>query len=695
MSTPAVHLLLAIHCHQPVGNFGFVLEEAFERAYEPFLAVLERHPAIRVTLHYSGTLLDWFREHQPRFLDRLKRLAASRRVELLAGGYYEPILPLIPEPDRQGQIALMRRALRRVLGQAPDGLWLTERVWEPELPQTLARGGIRYTILDVNQFRPAAATLPAAAQLRDEQGWEVLGCYVTSYGRHPLVLFPASTRLRYAIPFQDPSKTIDVLRRAQRPTPLCLTYADDGEKFGLWPQTHEWVYGQGWLEQFFQAIERESSWLTTSTFSQYLAEASPNGRVFLPCGSYEEMLEWAGGSFRNFFVKYPEANAMLHKMLAVSDRLHHVESLKKLRVQSSRTRRKSVRNSQLSTLNSQLLARAQRELYMAQCNDAYWHGVFGGLYLAHLRRAVYSHLIEAEQLLTRRGGGAVRQSREDLDGDGRAELVLRSPELSVVIDPDEDGAVTELDVAQPPVNLIDTLARRREPYHDKLRLTTPSDPGSAAAPASIHDGVKVKQQGLETLLAYDDHRRTCFLVSGLSAIPTLHQITGSVWSEHRLWSGGAWTVQAGTGRRPGVVTLSRRLPQPAPAGALGGPGGRLRKTIALDARRRRLSFRCAIEDLEIPVLAIEFNLGLRDPRLSQPDWREAAGAVEVRDPAVGVGVVMRTSEPAAVASFPIDTVSGSEEGLERTPQGSAVVFLWPLHGQRRWSCEITWTIGVL
>ena len=228
MSAPAVHLLLAVHCHQPVGNFGFVLEEAFERAYEPFLAVLERHPAIRVTLHYSGTLLDWFREHQPRFLDRLKRLAASRRVELLAGGYYEPILPLIPEPDRQGQIALMRRALRGVLGRAPDGLWLTERVWEPELPQTLARGGIRYTLLDVNQFRPAAATLPAAAQLRDEQGWDVLGCYTTSYGRHPLILFPASTRLRYTIPFQEPSKTIEVLRRAQRPDPVCLTYADDG-----------------------------------------------------------------------------------------------------------------------------------------------------------------------------------------------------------------------------------------------------------------------------------------------------------------------------------------------------------------------------------------------------------------------------------------------------------------------------------
>ena len=670
MSAPGVHLLLAIHCHQPVGNFGFVLEQAFERAYEPFLAVLERHPAIRVTLHYSGNLLDWLQAHQPRFLERISRLAARRQVEVLASGYYEPILPLIPEHDRQGQLALMRKTLRRLCGQRPEGLWLTERVWEPELPQTLARSGIRYTLVDVNQFQSAAATLPAALQLRDDLGWDVLGCYVTAYGRDSVVLFPASKRLRYAIPFQDPSKTIELLRRAQRPAPISLTYADDGEKFGLWPKTREWVYGQGWLEQFFQAIERESSWLTTSTFSQYLAHAGPNGRVYLPCGSYEEMVEWSGGYFRNFFVKYPEADAMLQKMLSVSERLQRVASPK-----IPRTAKR--KHSSLSTQHSTLIKQAQRELYMAQCNDAYWHGVFGGLYLAHLRRAVYTHLIQAERLLEKLGGRSSRQAR--------AGLLLRNPGLRVVIDPEEDGAVTELDVLEPAVNLADTLSRRREPYHDQLRTAHPGDAASDTTPASIHDIVKVKQQGLETILAYDDHRRTGFLVWALSAMPTLHQIVGSTWSEYRLWSGGAWTLQPRTGRRrQGVVTLSRRLPQ-----------GLLRKTVTVDPRQRRLSFRCDVEDLEIPVLAVEFNLGLRDPRLAHPRWEEAADAVEIRDPAVGVGVAMRTSAACAIASFPIDTVSESEEGLERTPQGSAVVFLWPLRGQRRWSCEITWAIGAL
>src|SRR3989338_7274440 len=165
MSAP-VSLLMAIHCHQPVGNFGFVFEEAYAKAYEPFIRVLERHPGVRLALHYSGCLLDWLQEHRPEFLSRVRRLAKQGQVELLASGYYEPILPLLPEADRQGQIAQMRAALRTRFGAQASGLWLTERVWEPELPQTLARAGIRYTMVDTNQFAAAASWLTYGLQER-------------------------------------------------------------------------------------------------------------------------------------------------------------------------------------------------------------------------------------------------------------------------------------------------------------------------------------------------------------------------------------------------------------------------------------------------------------------------------------------------------------------------------------------------
>ena len=442
MASAPVYLLMAIHCHQPVGNFDFVFDQAFRQSYHPFLETLERHPSIRLALHYSGSLLDWLGDRQPQFLQRLRRLVRSGQVELLASGYYEPILPLIPEADRQGQLALMQAILRRQFGATASGLWLTERVWEPELPGTLARAGIRFTMVDTNQFQVAKDVLPARLWYRDQDGEDLLGCYVTDYAGEMVTLFPSSKRLRYGMPFQEVAQTIAFLKQLIRDEPIAITFADDGEKFGLWPKTYEWVYEQGWLERWFSALERESSWLKTATFSDYLTRMGPSGRVYLPGGSYEEMLEWSGGSFRNFFVKYPEAQAMYQRMLRVSERLSG------LKTQDSRPKAKPTAKSR----HSSLIRRAERELYKGQCNCAYWHGVFGGLYLSHLRRAVYRHLLTAEQLADQVNGTPPAIVQRDLDGDGEPEVALRSARLGVVIDPRETATceIADLHLALKP-----------------------------------------------------------------------------------------------------------------------------------------------------------------------------------------------------------------------------------------------------
>ncbi len=678
------YFLMALHCHQPVGNFGFVFEEAFKKAYEPFLDCLERHPNVRLALHYSGSLLDWLEASQPAFLARLHRLVQRGQVELLASGYYEPILPLIPEADRQGQIALMQQTLARRFGRPSTGLWLTERVWEPELPATLARAGIRYTLLDTNQFQLADRALPSHLRVQDEQGRDLLGCYMTDYAGESVALFPTSQRLRYWIPFQDVSRTIEFLKRLTRTSPLAIAYADDGEKFGLWPKTYAWVYEQGWLERLFTALERESSWLTTATFSRYLEDVGPSGRVYLPCGSYEEMLEWSGGYFRNFFVKYPESNAMQHKMLDVSRQIQEVSSVE-CRVSSSKGQRMKQQKSSLVTRHSSLIAQAQRELYQAQCNDAYWHGVFGGLYLSHLRRAVYSHLIAAERLIQPTGGRAATSQSRDLDGDGKPEVTLRNQHLSLVVDPDENGAITEIALSRRALNLADTLARRYEPYHEKLKAKQTAPVSGGSGPSSIHDLVGVKEEGLAAYLAYDDHRRSCAIDYALSSMPTAKEIWCSTWGEHRLWSGGPWTLEPEPKRaRPSgapTARLSRRLHD-----------GSLRKTITVAPDAPRFTVRYDVDNLAIPVIGLEWNLSLQDERLRKPSWQEQVRTFAIQDASLGVGLTVTIDPPASLVTFPIETVSESEEGLERTPQGLAVVCLWPTQGRRQWQGELTWTV---
>ena len=145
---PSRALLLCLHNHQPVGNFDFVLEEACKNAYLPFLETLSRFPGIKVTVHFSGYLLQWIAGRHPGVFGLLKELAARGQVEVLGGGMYEPILSLLPERDRQGQLALLATRIEEIFGKRPDGIWLAERVWEPGLVPTIAAAGVKYLPLD-------------------------------------------------------------------------------------------------------------------------------------------------------------------------------------------------------------------------------------------------------------------------------------------------------------------------------------------------------------------------------------------------------------------------------------------------------------------------------------------------------------------------------------------------------------------
>jgi len=243
---PRISLALAIHNHQPVGNFGWVIAEVFERAYEPIVDILERHPSVKLSLHYTGPLLEWLRRERPEFLARVVALVARGQVEIMGGGYYEPVLASLPERDRVGQLRRMADELEATFGVRPTGAWLAERVWEPDVPTSLATAGYRWTILDDAHFRAAA--------IPEEALW---GPYTTDDQGRLLTIFGTEQGLRYRIPFRDVDETIEHLRtHATEDGRRVGMMGDDGEKFGAWPTTWEHCWGRGrWMERFFAALE--------------------------------------------------------------------------------------------------------------------------------------------------------------------------------------------------------------------------------------------------------------------------------------------------------------------------------------------------------------------------------------------------------------------------------------------------------
>lgn len=478
MGAPPVRFAFALHLHQPVGNFDFVFQEHIDEVYRPLLSALQEHETYPFTLHISGPLLDWLAEHAPAFLDEIGMRVANGQIELLASGRTEPILAALEPDDRVQQVAAMRETLRDRFGVQARGLWLTERVWEQDLAADLSRAGIEYTLLDDRHFMAAG----------HEQA-ELDAPFHTESGGSPLTVLPIDERLRYLIPFRPVSEIETFLEERHAEGTRAIVLGDDGEKFGGWPDTREWVYDEGWLDDFLQSVARlrEAGVIELATTGD-VARAESGGLTYPAPGSYREMEEWTlprpaalrvhalwanadremephlrGGHWKGFLRKYPEANRM-HKAALQLSRLCRQQG-------------------------DPVKARAFVE--RAQCNDAYWHGVFGGVYLPHLRRAVWRELAGAEAAL--RSGETLSVEALDWDLDGDNEVWVHSTQFSAVISPRRGGAIENLTYFSAGANLVDVLSRRLEPYHadafdppDQAKVAADDD-DSVAGIASVHD----------------------------------------------------------------------------------------------------------------------------------------------------------------------------------------------------------------
>jgi alpha-amylase len=688
-----INLMFGIHSHQPVGNFEGVFRKAYEDCYRPFLETLERHPGVRVALHYSGPLLEWLEQSEPRYIDLIASVAGRGQVEMLSGGFYEPILPVIPRDDAIGQIQMMNDYIRRRFGQQARGLWLTERVWEPHLPSILADAGIRYTIIDETHF--VYAGLGAD---------DMFGYYLTEDNAATVAVFPIDKNLRYQIPFKLPEDTLAYLRSVSADgRPRDITYGDDGEKFGMWPETHKWVYTEGYLERFFTMLEQNADWIAMPTFSEFIESHPPAGRVYLPTASYDEMMEWAlpagptvkyqdiierlksqglyqeyrafvrGGFWRNFLAKYPEANRLHKKMLRVSRTVGSLEG---------KTSRK-------------VADEARRELWRGQCNCPYWHGLFGGLYLNYLRFANYSHLLRAERLAEQalHAGAKIHHERADYDCDGHDEILVSTPEYSVAVSPGYGGSVAEIGYRPTCFNISDVMSRRPESYHRKLQQAADHDSGGVK---SIHDIVRVKEAGLERALHYDAYDRRCFLDHFLPAGTTVDDFASARHCEEGDFLGVPYDVADVRKSHAKVVVKLER------AGSLNRSRRvlpiRLEKELTIGDEKgvaSRYTIRSEAESIDAVLFAVELNLtllagdnedryyeipgvALERNRMNSLGAVDSVGLVRLVDRWMKIAIVLRFEPTATFWRFPIETVSQSEGGFERTYQGSSVTAVWPL-----------------
>ncbi|MCD6320225.1 MAG: DUF1926 domain-containing protein [Candidatus Desulfofervidaceae bacterium] len=692
---PRYFLPFAVHNHQPVGNFDKVFKKALNECYAPFLEIAKNFPYFRFSLHFSGCLLEWLEQHAPAIIDLIGELVTRKQIELMAGGFYEPLLPFVPERDARAQLEHMIDYLKRRFGVVPEGLWLAERVWTPDLPKLLAPLGIKYTLVDDAHFLNAG--------LEEKQ---IHGYFITEKEGHSLFVFPISKELRYLIPFKSPEELLDYFQHFfASGHGNTLTYGDDGEKFGLWPETKKWVYEQGWLKRFLQFLEEHQDEIQVLPLNEFVATHPPQGRIYLPPASYEEMMEWTlmpdaalkyehfiellksrhewetfrpfvrGGIWDNFLRKYEESNLMHKKMIYVSQKVARV----------------------YNQYDPSHPPPAVRALWRGQCNCAYWHGVFGGLYLGHLRGAVYKHLIAAEKQLPQTG---IESVLTDYDCDGHLEWIFSGAKFNAYFKPRYGGTLVELDLREKEVNLTNVLTRRQEAYHEKIRELIHQTAQEEDTVKTIHEQFKLKEPDLDKYLIYDWHHRYSFLDHFLG-----EEVDLAKFSQAAYYDLGNFTIEPYSillqekDKATAVLKLERK----------GFIQGKEPLTIIKKFTLNDTQGNLKVEYTFIPSFSASLTFAT-EMNFHLPGWQllvnnksydaVKTGQIErishflLKGPDPDLQIEITAQQAFDLWFFPVETVNFSESGAERTYQGTCLVFIKRLKLEKEKETKIEWELKI-
>ncbi len=669
---PICRFIFGVHFHQPIGNFESVIEEAYRRAYVPFIETLERHRSVRIVAHLSGSLLDVLDTRHPDFLERLRRLSERDQIEWLTGTYHSAILPAVPDADGRGQILEMSEAIERHFGRRPIGTWVTERIWSPTMAAMFAQLGIRYCVLDENHLRCAGVS----------NGTLSRGYFLTEDRGSPVAVLPILEQLRYCIPYASPEQTLELLEKQTEAAggEALAVFADNVEKFGTCPGSHEHCYENGWLDRFFGLLEDNQERFPTVLGREALDQSRCQGPVYIPESSYVEMMEWAlppvkarryrqarqaleerglgrlvepllrGAPWRAFLGRYPEINRIQKKMLVVSRRIE--ESL-------------------AEHPGHQKLKLARQHLWRGQCGDAYWHGPGGGVYLGHLRHALHRELNAANRLVgevEHKPAVWLNTQWTDYDADLHEECLIESDRWWLIVSPRRGGQLVEVNYKPRDLSLVDTMSRREETDHEGL-----SDPPMV----DRHDRLFGIDQFFAPQTEFHDWQRgACEEIGDFVDQPFETKLTaGERFAKLVLLRHGRVLTQEGS--------------QPLS----------VRKTINLKAGEDTFSIDYTLRNLsDRPLRAlwgVEFNVNMlsgespdryvlidgepaHDPRPIAREAHERVLGIDLIDEWLNLKTGFGLSWPTRVWRQPIETISMAGGRLETRYQGTCLLALWPL-----------------
>ncbi len=399
MAMGDLQLVQVWHLHQPVTQVKKWLDTAVARAYAPLLKIYGSHPSVRYNLNITGSLVDQLDRWAPDLLRETAQASATGQMEPTTTAYYQPIIPFIPRDHAVAQILRNTQRLEGLFNRRPLAAWVPERAWEPSMSEVFREAGVEAVLLDDHLLqRPRPS------------GWKYRPWEARGDGRG-VAVFLIDEEMRYLIPWKPVDQVFRRLEEIadQRLQNAVVTFADDGEKMGLWPGTEEI---HPWLEEFLAGIE-ERGWIKPTTLEAYLRNFGVAGEGALSPGSYSEMEGWCFGDLKNW-LRHPLVRDMYARLNI--------------------------------TIAEVPRSQSREEVLRAEVNDPYWYA----RRMTYHRQEVYHNLLLAEREEPWAPGIRVG----DLNGDGLEELLLQDHQQRIFIG--HDGRIYEWDDREVAHNFVNT-----------------------------------------------------------------------------------------------------------------------------------------------------------------------------------------------------------------------------------------------
>jgi len=485
-----LNLILSVTGHLPSGTGESEFEVLYNKEIKPLVTALDKFPRLNVVFHYSGVILYWIERRHPEFFMLLEDLLSRKQAEFLGGGFYNPMLPLLPMADKIGQIEMLTTYLRKHFGKRPQGCWLPAMAWEQNMVGPLNSCGMSYTFLEDLQF--------SGAGVQPAEGGIFFPCLTEDQGKL-ITVFPIARAIGRELQTGAPLKILGKLLEKVPSDLECpvMVIPITGETLPPAAASAKApVY-----EKFFEELSSADPCIEFTFPAKIFRNLRFLKKVYFPD-------VWAAGGNethpRQFLAEHPVAGGIYAKMI-------YVHTLINNQLRGDKTRKRT----------------ALEELWKAQDSGIFRPGSPScpGLFHSPVRKAAYRSLLEAEKITREKGKFTPSLSVFDFDLDGEGEYIFQDEKLNCCIK-SRGAGIFELDYLPNTWNYLDILApgrgnpegsERRCAFVDWLAPaeTVPDDAG----PKGVRGGYFCGEEEYKVSETDRIHRRLTFTFSPKAGSP--------------------------------------------------------------------------------------------------------------------------------------------------------------------------------